>query len=241
MALQNINGRLVPVAGLVPPQHGGVSPPVMQPMGGVGGGTATPRALDPAGLVPVSRPQPLNTTPSALAAQRMAAMPPSSFAGAGKNIAPVSTNPGLAPAPSVYNPATVATDTGPVVTPTIQAAPLSAQAVADTANQQSLYGGSPTNPPADPRLADWQARRSALLAKLQERLPPDAFARVQQRFADIDARRAAQFQNRGANLRSQLPLDHLGIATPADRVRAMLANHPQVQQYIPQGLLGVTG
>lgn len=66
---------------------------------GVGGGTpVAPAALDPRGLVPVNRTQPVatdNMEAQRIMERRLGSMPPSSFAGAGAGFVPVGATPSL--------------------------------------------------------------------------------------------------------------------------------------------------
>lgn len=68
-------------------------PPFPLSQAGVGGGTpATAVALDPQGLVPVNRAQPVATDglePQRLMERRLGSMPPSSFSGAGGGFVPI--------------------------------------------------------------------------------------------------------------------------------------------------------
>jgi hypothetical protein len=120
--------------------------PPQTPPTGVGGGTSlAPVALDPRGLVPVNRTQPLAN--DGMEAQRMmerrlGSMPPSSFAGAGAGFVPV--NRPLATGP-ISDPGTMRSDIAPtMVAPTQQTVPLSGQAMADVARQQ-VYDRAPVN------------------------------------------------------------------------------------------------
>lgn len=177
--------------------------------GGAGNVATAPAALDPSGLVPVNRVQPMAGDPSEaqrLTENRLGTMPPSSFSGAGAGFVPVDR--GGSP---VMTPAVVASDAGMHTQQYGAAQPISAQATRDVAIQ-SLFGGRPTPTPDNPtqpqtylnrvaqfmQRSDYPARRQAMLDRLQQRMPPEAFAALQQRLAENDARRAAAVGTRPA-------------------------------------------
>src|SRR5690349_3773024 len=100
-----------------------VTSPVAQPPATAVGGGAIP--VDPTGLVPVNRVQPIAGSISdaqRLAENRAATMPPSSFSGAGASFVPVDR-----PSSPIYTPANMATNQGWRVAPVGQPAALSAQ------------------------------------------------------------------------------------------------------------------
>lgn len=162
---------------------------------GVGGGTPlSPQALDPRGLVPVDRVQPVatdNFEPQRMMERRLGTMPPSSFAGAGAGFVPA-----LRPsAPGVQQWANQMTDVaraeqqnGVGIAPT---PPLSAQAVTQAAGQAkyAMGGGMPVGqtdrtpvmrtPPPAPQ--DLQARRAERQRRIQEMLRSRLPQQAQQR------------------------------------------------------------
>jgi hypothetical protein len=201
------------------------------------GNLASAPALDPSGLVPVNRVQPTAGTYSEvqrLTENRLGSMPPSSFSGAGAGFVPVSR------AGPVMTPAVAATDAGMHTQQYGEPAHLSTDAL-KAAAMQRMYGDQP-QPTADTP-TQWQdmigdrgnqmlfrgrdnGRRAALLARLQEKMPPEVFAALQQRLAQNDQMRA-QAVNRPPE------------QSRADYIRQLLAgSNPGI---VPPGLLGTAG
>lgn len=181
----------------------------------VGGGTSqAPVVLDPRGLVPVNRMQPVATDggeAQRIMERRLGSMPPSSFAGAGAGFVPADRPTAMA---AIANPAVQKTDFANYELATNQGtAPvpvLSAEANADMARQQ-LYDRTP-----------------ALQAQ-------PTLDQVRQRIAIQRAASAARMRQMMAN-RGQ-PTQAAPQAQPsmADKLRMALAGSP-----VPQGLLNQT-
>lgn len=224
MAIYNGN---VPVAGF--PVQRRQSSPVMSPLGAGGG-------INPSGLVPVNRVQPIagsSDEVQRMTENRLGTMPPSSFSGAGAGFVPADR-----PSSPIYRPAVMMSDTNPVAPQPLP--PMSANAVADTARQQ-LYGDSPRPAYANPTIpqnmasqalrARWfdfrnsrvAERRQAMMDRLQQRLPPNVFAALQQRLQANDAARQQEVArtpiqapqlSRADWLRQNLPTGNTGIVPP---------------------------
>lgn len=159
----------------------------------VGGGTiAAPPALDPRGLVPVNRTQPVatdNNEAQRMMERRLGTMPPSSFAGTGAGFVPVDR-----PQVGIYTMANQATDTPPAPAIPQQFANLSPDAIRAQV-MQHLYGDQPSTPPADPRhqhLADRGVDKyAAMQARMQDvvdranasgRFSPEQIAAMQEKW-----------------------------------------------------------
>lgn len=223
------------------PANASVAAPVT---GAVGGGTPqAPVALDPRGLVPVNRTQPLATDSNEaqrMMERRLGTMPPSSFSGAGAGF--VSSERPMNPA--LYHPSVMASDR-PVTT---QITPqVYSQEALQQVGQQENYGGAPAPPPVDPIQAQRDARREAhlqdrwdsrnskmaqLLARLQDRVSPERFAAIKAR---LDARAAGQ-QPDGYTPPAAGTAPAMGTSR-MDYIRQNLASYAQQQP----GLLGLRG
>ena len=122
---------------------------------GIGGGVPpTSVALDPRGLVPIDRAQPLATDgvePQRIMERRTGAMPPTSFSGAGAGFVPLDRS-----LPIPQNLAESRTDYGNAVVPTGQPVAPSAAAMRRTAVAQGL--GVPGGAPATPGISNVAAQ-----------------------------------------------------------------------------------
>lgn len=240
----NLYGRTVTTPRL--PTAPGIPTTVSAPTGG--GQVMQP--LSNTGIVPVDRTQPYAGSAAdiqRMTENRVAAMPPSSFAGAGASFVPVDR-----PVAAIATPAVMATDAGPAVVPTQTPPTFSQRAidVAQAAHQLAPAIGSAVGLYGQQRYDD---RRQAMMDRLQQRLPPDVFARIQQRFNDSQARRDQRFQNSDYGQPTSQPTPATPL-TPADRVRQYLATLTPdqiatLQARFPQyannpavtGLLGTVG
>ena len=220
-------------------------------------------ALDPSGLVPVNRTQPTAGTfdeVQRLTENRLGTMPPSSFSGAGAGFVPVDR-----PSAPINTLPVMATDHGPGPVSVGQQGYISGPAVRDVVNQQTLYGGGPTPTYANPAESQMnvaglsnavmrgtenrQDRRDAMMSRLEARLPPDVFARLQERLAQNDARRADMMSRFGAQAKPGPA--YFGMSQDrVDQLRQALASRgidinsidpsriPAALQPYYQGLLG---
>lgn len=205
-------------------QRPAASPPLMQSMGatGIGGGTPpAPAALDPRGLVPVNRTQPVATDGAEvqrLMERRLGTMPPSSFSGAGAGFVPLDRP---ATAASIFNPAAVASDTYGV-TSVQQPASLSAEAV-DAATRANAYT---TN----------DVRRGMFNRLDPENMSPEGRAALEAMRARMTARRQGPPHPIGQGQGHMTSRQQAHRQTSADQIRAMLAD--QFPNFPTTGLRG---
>lgn len=142
---------------------------------GVGGGTpVAPAALDPRGLVPVNRAQPVatdNMEAQRIMERRLGSMPPSSFSGAGAGFVPL----GAGSLPSLGGPrsfadrqtdlanAEMAVDTGTATMPPMSAEGIARAQMAANMARPPIPQVATTAPPATQATAPW--RRRGLLGR----------------------------------------------------------------------------
>jgi hypothetical protein len=232
---------VLPTSPVMTPPHVIAQQPGVPRLTAGGGGFP----LDPSGLVPVNRAQPTFTTPTALATNRIAAMPPSSFSGAGAAFIPVDR-----PSAPVATPAVMQTDQGPTVVQT--APPATATGDAATAlgmqtiynnldpQQMDIYHSAVSSLPADQRAHMYGPNgRQEMMDRLQRLLPPDVFARLQTRLAAN-----WDWRNRQQQPPPAVPVPPVPPSR-ADWIRAHMATQlpavPPVTMPDGRGLLGING